>query len=153
MGFEKSLRQGCLGELLVREHLESQNWGRSIVDLRKDRQSQENDVDFLIENLTRQFVKLEVKTDFVGHKTGNIAYELTTSGNIGCFEKTKADWIAYLLAESRDLFILDVNKLKQFAKSGKYQIVNMGDYAKGYLIPIKDLRYNGVIIKEYKDIG
>ena len=152
MGFKESLIQGALGELIVRDYLERQPWCRSIVDLRFDKTSQENDVDFMVENVKRQFNFVEVKTDFKAHETGNVVYEITTSGHAGCFDKTKADLIAYYLPESKELYMIDTKEFRKYVYLNCGEPIRMGDNATGFLIPFKELERNNLIRAHYKGV-
>lgn len=152
MGFKESLHQGCLGELIVRDFLEKQPWCRNVIDLRYDKAFQDKDVDFMVENQTRQFTYIEVKTDFVAHKTNNLAYELSTSGNAGCFDKTEANMIAYYLPESKELYLIDAKALRNYVYQKRGDPIPMGDNATGFLIPFSELDSKNIIKKHYKGV-
>lgn len=152
MSFNESLHLGNLGELIVRDYLENQPWVRNIVDVRMDKLYQQADVDFLVENQQRQFKKLEVKTDFQAHKSGNIVYELSTSNHVGCFEKTKADIIAYYIPDNQTLHLIDVKELRKYVYDVPKDSIHMGDNAEGVLLKISELEQSKVIIKTYKGV-
>lgn len=95
MGFEQSLVDGALGELIVADFL-SQKF-KHVVDVRKDYNFQQMDVDFLVEDNLGQYKWVEVKTDFSAHETGKMVYELSTSNHIGCFEKPKHNGLPIML--------------------------------------------------------
>lgn len=152
MAFEESKKYGEYGEHAVWNILSGESWVRSIVDVRQDEGFREQDVDFLVENLHRQFAGVEVKTDFKAHETGNLVYELTTSGHIGCFEKTKAKFIAYIVPKSRKVYWISVNALRDYTHNGNLKEIRMGDNATGFLIPLEDLIRNGVIMKTYEGV-
>ena len=97
MSCSDSLKNGGYGEHAVWNMFNKMPKVRSVVDVREDKMFQSLDIDFLVENIDRQFSTIEVKTDYKAHETGNIVYEVTTSGNIGCFEKTKAKYKAYFV--------------------------------------------------------
>ena len=152
MGFKESLHQGCLGELIVRDFFEKQSWCRGVIDLRYDKTFQEKDIDFMVENQTRQFNYVEVKTDFKAHETGNLAYEITTSGHAGCFDKTEANMIAYYLPESKELYLIDARGLRNYVYRKQGEPRPMGDNAMGFLIPFKELERNNLIRAHYKGV-
>ena len=106
----------------------------------------------LVENNKRQFTAVEVKTDFKAHETGNLVYELSTSGNVGCFEKTNAKFIFYYIPRLRVVHVLSVSLLRKYVNERDLEAVKMGDYATGYLIPITDLEKTGVIKRTYKGV-
>ena len=94
--FQKDLRTGVLGEEVVYNFLVKDSQTSKVIDVREDKIFQKLDVDF-IQELTNGISRMiEVKTDTQAHYTRNLAYEHTSKKNyktIGCFEKTKADYI------------------------------------------------------------
>lgn len=150
--FEQSKKFGEYGEHAVWNVLSSEKWVRSVIDVRQDEGFREQDIDFLVENTSRQFAGVEVKTDFMAHKTGNLAYELTTSGHIGCFEKTKARYIAYIVPKAQKVYWISVEALREYVRSHDLNEIKMGDNATGYLIPLEDLVNSKVVIKVYEGV-
>ena len=150
MAFDECLMTGGYGEHAVWNILTNQPKVRVIVDVRKDKRFQEKDIDFLVENADQQFTSVEVKTDFKAHETGNIVYELTTSGNVGCFEKTQADYIAYFVPKTKQVHMINVKALRKFIDLNKPKEIRMGDNATGYLIPIANLIKAKVINHTYE---
>lgn len=152
MSFEDSLMTGGYGEHAVWNILTNQPKVRVVVDVRKDKRFQEKDIDFLVENADQQFTSVEVKTDYKAHETGNIVYEVTTSGNMGCFEKTQADYIAYFVPKSKKVYMIHVISLRTYLHKLMPEPVKMGDNATGFLIKIKDLIDNKVIKGIYEGV-
>lgn len=150
--FSESIRYGEFGEHAIWNLLNKMKRTRSVVDVRKDKNFQEQDIDFLVEDLDRQFTPVEVKTDYKAQETGNLVYELSTSGNIGCFEKTQARYIIYYLPRIETAYFVEVSKLREFVKATKPKVVKMGDYSKGYLLSIKDLADSKVIVDTITDV-
>lgn len=150
--FSESLNEGGYGEHAIWNLLMKEPWVRSVVDVRDDKNFQEQDIDFLVEDHKRQFTPFEVKTDFKAHETGNLVYELSTSNNIGCFEKTKAKFIAYFIPKSREAHIINVKELRTYIHKIRPEEIQMGDSATGFLIPIEDLKNNGVIKHTYEGV-
>lgn len=150
--FAKDLKAGGGGEHAVWNMFVKMRTVRNVVDVRDDKTFQEKDIDFLVENLDRQFTSVEVKTDFKAHETGNIVYEVTTSGHMGCFEKTEAKYIAYYIPKSEEVHLIDVKKLRSYIHSIQPEPKNMGDNAMGFLLPIEDLKKNKVIVTTYEGV-
>lgn len=150
--FEESLKDGEYGEHAIWNLLMMQDWTRSVVDVRKDKGFQEQDIDFLVENYHKQFASFEVKTDYQAHDTGNIVYELTTSGHEGCFEKTKAKYIMYFVPKSKTVYQIDVARLREHVRNGNFEVIQMGDNSTGHKLKIKDLVREGVIIYTYEGV-
>lgn len=150
--FEECLKTGGYGEHAIWNLFIKSPKVKSIVDVRDDKHFQELDIDFLVENLERQFTSIEVKTDFKAHETGNIVYEVSTSNNIGCFEKTQAQFIAYFIPESRQVHMISVSALRRYIDQVHPKEIRMGDNATGYLLPIEDLIKSKVIKITYEGV-
>lgn len=149
---EQQLREGTVGEYIVWNLFSKMKATRAVVDVRDDERFRKFDVDFLIENYNRQFIWLEVKTDSMAHRTGNFAYELKSSktyNTLGCFEKTKADYIAYYVPGYQKVFLINVGLLRDYVHGSHLNPVNMGDDAIGYLIPISELESRKIIERTY----
>lgn len=150
--FSESLKYGEYGEHAIWNLLNKQDEIRSVIDVRQDKGFQEKDIDFWIENQQRQFRSIEVKTDFRAHETGNLAYELTTSGNVGCLEKTQADIIIFFIPKSRQAHLVKTSVLREYVKNAHLEEIRMGDNATGYLLSIADLKRRKVINKTYNEV-
>lgn len=148
--FAKSLQFGEIGEMQTWNYLSRSPNVKEIIDVRDDERSQNTDVDFLVKDTKNQVYYVEVKTDYVAHKTRNIAYETQTSGNVGCFSKTKADFVFYYIVPSNELLQINVKMLRNHISNNNYNEVNMGDNAKGYLINIEDLENKKILYKRMK---
>ena len=90
--------------------------------------------------------KFEVKTDFISHKTGNIAIEYKSRGKPSGISITKSDFYVYIIPNAplkNIMLILPISELKELArkKGGEGMIKRMGDNntSESILIPIKDL--------------
>lgn len=150
--FKECLRDGEIGEHVVWNILQKSKTVRSIVDVRMDKEFQAQDIDFLIENNERQFTPIEVKTDFKAQETGNIVYELSTSGHLGCFEKTKAKYIFYYIPSGNVVYMIDVVAMRTYLHRVRPEARQMGDNATGFLLPIEDLKRARVIKYTYTDV-
>lgn len=150
--FDKDLKDGEIGEHVVWNLLQKSSKVRNIVDVRQDKVFQSQDIDFFVENFDRQFTPIEVKTDFKAHETGNIVYEISTSGHLGCFEKTKAAYIYYYIPVSKIVYMIDVVALRTYIHQLRPEEKKMGDNATGFLLPIKDLLNAKVIKYTYKNV-
>lgn len=147
--FQKDLKVGKTGEDVVLDFLKVNGSTKNVLDVREDKLFQELDIDFIQETLYSELRKIEVKTDTLAHKTGNLAYEHTSNkyyNTLGCFEKTKADYIFYYLSEIKSVYILKVSELRNYVRLNKNRLreVSMGDSALGYLIKLEDLIKNEI---------
>lgn len=147
--FQKDLRTGVLGEEVVYNFLLRNSQTSNVLDVRDDKVFQKLDVDFIQELISGGTRMIEVKTDTQAHYTKNLAYEHTSNkyyNTIGCFEKTKADYIFYYLTETKEVYILDTLRLRQYVRvhKSRFREVNMGDNALGYLIKLEELINNKI---------
>lgn len=138
--FKNDLERGKVGEEIVKSFLGDLDWVTDLNDVRDDKEYQKQDIDFVV----KTSYSIEVKTDSLAHITGNLAYEYISNKNynsVGCFEKTKSDYIYYYLTESKELYIIDTIMLQQYVSENKnkLKLVPMGDYALGYLIKFDTL--------------
>ena len=152
MSFEQSLKNGSYGEHAVWNVLIKRPNVKTILDVRDDKNFQSMDIDFLMQTTDLQVVPIEVKTDYQAQETGNIVYELTTSGNIGCFEKTQAWYVAYFVPKTKQVHMINVKALRKFIELNKPKEIRMGDNATGYLIPIANLIKAKVINHTYEGV-
>jgi hypothetical protein len=97
-----------------------------------------------VNNIFTSGKKVEVKTDRLAHKTGNVFIEYESRGKPSGISTSDAHYWIYIIDESKSAIILDVNilkdKLRAFHKEGRY-LMNGGDNdtSKGFLIPIHEL--------------
>lgn len=147
---EKELKIGLNGELIVWDKLMRFANVKAVVDVRDDKFFRDCDVDFLVEDVNRQFHWFEIKTDLFAHRSGNIAYEVYSSKTYktpGCFEKTKAEHIAYYVPGIQKTFLINVGLLRDYVHAINEPLIPMGDNALGHLIPIEELQKRRIIYK------
>lgn len=150
--FSDSLLDGGYGEHAIWNLFIKQPWVRNVIDVRDDKGFQEKDIDFLVEDRNRQFTPIEVKTDYKAHETGNVVYELSTSNNIGCFEKTQAKYIMYFVPKSKEAHMIDVKEFRTYLQKARPDERKMGDHSTGFLLSIQELKDNGVIKRTYEGV-
>ena len=148
--FKKDLYTGELGEKRAYEYLTNLDFTQFVLDVRNDEFFQTLDVDFVHCDKEGDFRNIEVKTDTMAHRTGNLVYEHTSNkyyNTIGCFEKTRADIMFYYLTETDEMYTLTMYELRKYVReNSKYlREVNMGDNALGFLIKIDDLKNKGIM--------
>lgn len=143
--FQKDLKTAEEGEEVAYSLLLKSPQNKAVLDVRKDPYFQELDIDFLAEKHSGIILKYEVKTDRQAHKTGNIVFEKTTSGNIGCLEKSHADYILYYLSETKIMYGFWLDDIRRYIKETNPKIINMGDAATGYLLSIFMLKNKNIL--------
>lgn len=143
--FQKDLEAGEEGEKITYSLLSKSPQNKAVLDVRKDPYFQELDIDFLAKKHSGIIIKYEVKTDRQAHKTGNIVFEKTTSGNIGCLEKSHADYILYYLSETKTMYGFWLDDIRRYIKETNPKIINMGDAATGYLLSIFVLKNKNIL--------
>ena len=147
--FKLDLKVGEHGETVVLEYLKQMEFVESVEDVRSIKLFQEHDIDFLVYTKQAVIFPVEVKTDTMAHRTGNIAYEVYSNKHYetkGCFEKTKAKYIYYYLVATKHLYQIDVQALRRHIQSfykGK-RLIPMGDFAEGYLVRISELEAHNI---------
>lgn len=147
--FQKDLSTGSIGEEVALNLLKNDSNTLSVIDVREEKLFQKLDVDFIQELIGGGFRMIEVKTDTQAHYTKNLAYEHTSNkhyNTIGCFEKTKADYILYYLTETKEMYVIHTNSLRGYVHGNKnrFREVNMGDNALGYLVKLEELTQNNI---------
>lgn len=139
MGFKEDLQYGETGEHIAWVSLLESPKTRQVLDVRKDKYFQEKDIDFLQLDFQNKVNKIEVKTDRQAHETGNIAFETMSNTNIGCLERSEADFIYYYIEKTDEVIIIKLKELKGYIKHTSPREITMGDNARGYLLNIQDL--------------
>lgn len=150
MGFHKDNIVGQNGEYIIYNYLSNHSSTINLIDVSKDKWFQQFDIDFI--QVTNDGInKIEVKTDKIADKTGNMVYEVYSDKRfytLGCFEKTEADYIFYYLINTNILYIFDTQELREWVLEHQHnlKLVDMGDFALGYIIKLNDLK--DIYIKE-----
>lgn len=127
----------------------------SVEDVTKVKEYQNLDVDFLVTMGNSRKIMVEVKTDYLSWKTGNITWETKTSKNIGCCAKSPCDRFFWCLTNESGkicrVLSIDARAIKsKIAKNERYlRLVRMGDNAEGYLLSIELIRNWNVIRSEW----
>lgn len=151
MGFHKDNIIGQNGEYIIYNYLSNHSSTINLIDVSKDKWFQQFDIDFL--QVTNDGInKIEVKTDRIADRTGNMVYEIYSDKRfytLGCFEKTEADYIFYYLINTNILYIFDTQELREWVLEHQHnlKLVDMGDFALGYIIPLNDLKDISIKIK------
>lgn len=143
MSFAEDLSFGREGEVIVRNLLESSGNLEQVIDCSNDKYFQEKDIDLLGIATDGHIAKYEVKTDRMAHETGNIAFEIKTSGNIGCLAKTEADYIMYYIEGNGKLYCFNAEQMRRYLERHRFKLYRMGDNAEGYLLNINQLLRDG----------
>ena len=148
--FNSDIQVGNKGENIIYNYLINHPSTDSLIDVSKDKWFQQFDIDFI--QITNDGInKIEVKTDKIADRTGNMVYEIYSDKRfytLGCFEKTEADYIFYYLINTNILYIFDTQELREWVLEHQHnlKLVDMGDFALGYIIPLNDLK--NIYIKE-----
>ncbi len=147
--FLGDLEFGAIGEQRVIAKLKSYKGVSEVRDISKTQKGIKDDIDVEIVYSDGHTSTVEIKTDTMAHRTGNIAYEEFSHKNPGCFARTKAKHIVYLLYHTGKAYVLDINKFRAFIAEMKknkekasklgVRFSRMGEGASGYLVPIKSI--------------
>ena len=144
MGFHSDSEIGNKDENTIFNYLLNHSSTISLIDVSKDKWFRQFDIDF-IQVTNNGINKIEVKTDRLADKTGNMVYEIWSDRRIyakGCFEKTEADYIFYYLINNRTLYVFNTKELREWVlkHTNNLKQTNMGDNAFGYVIRLNDLK-------------
>lgn len=145
MGFITDNNIGCKGENIIYDYLMNHPSTDNLINVSNDSWFQQFDIDFIQIDGDGDVNKIEVKTDRMADKTGNMVYEVYSDRRNytkGCFEKTESDYIFYYLINTNILYIFDTQELREWVLEHQHnlKLVDMGDYALGYIIPLNDLK-------------
>lgn len=145
MGFHSNNEIGNKGENTIFNFLSTYPSTTAIIDVTKDEWFQQFDIDFIWQDTEYNIFKIEVKTDTLADKTGNMVYEIWSDKRThskGCFEKTEADYIFYYLINSRTLYVFNTKELREWVSEhiDDLKQTDMGDNAFGYVIKLGDLK-------------
>lgn len=86
--------------------------------------------------------KIEVKTDFLSHRTGNIYVEVYSRGRKSGITTTDADYWIYKIAKIDSAAIIPVIRLRELVKkyhNGKFVKGGDDDTSLGVLIPLAEI--------------
>ena len=149
--FNSDVQVGNKGENIIYNYLINHPSTDSLIDVSNDKWFQQFDIDFIQIDGDGGVNKIEVKTDRLADKTGNMVYEYWSDRrtfSVGCFEKTQADYIFYYLINTKVLYIFNTQELREWVHKRKDKLWQtcMGDFALGYVIPLNDLK--DIYIKE-----
>ena len=152
MGFRADNQFGGLGENIICDYLKNLSSTKGLVDVSRDEWFQQFDIDFLQIDIQGNINKIEVKTDRIADRTGNMVYEVYSDKRTytqGCFEKTEADYIFYFLINTNILYIFETQELRQWVydHQDNLKLIDIGDYALGYIIPLNNLKDISIKIK------
>lgn len=151
--FNERLEIGKSGETIVAEFLRGR--GISVEDVTDQREYQIKDIDFKLTNQEGQKCTLEVKTDYLLNKTGNLFFEgvyyKEFGESKGWNDYCEADYIAFLDAIGMKLYIYDYRNGKEcITKKGelKYFFNNDdGCYREAYLLPLHEAKRANLLQK------
>ena len=141
--FQKDSGIGRDGEVLFSEYLTSR--GILFEYVGEDIRFQPYDIDFVVHREGKP-VLVEVKNDTKISYTGNIFYESVSNvdyGTVGCFEKTRAEWIVICAEPERRFYIVRSEFLRDYVAKNKDNLKYIsrvaGSNSAGYLIPLSEI--------------
>jgi len=95
-----------------------------------------------VKQLLSDGFKVEVKSDKIAHKTGNVFVEVYSRGNPSGISTTNAEYWIFRIDENNSAIIVSSKRLKELVKiffNGNFTKGGDCDTSLGVLIPIKDL--------------
>lgn len=106
--FFQDLARGCAGEEVVKQWLIKR--GNKVDDVRDDREYQQQDIDFVVNDVNC----IEVKTDYRIARTNNVCFELSNQRFRGWFDYCKADFLFIYDINSNILHVVYLSKFREF---------------------------------------
>lgn len=91
------------------------------------------DIELIVEDDKKMFI--EVKSDRIAHRTGNLAIEFECSGIPSGLTTTQAHKWIYFIEESKEVFIIPVEKLRELISNCRVVSGGDGYRSKMYLLP------------------
>lgn len=154
--FERAASIGVIGEDVfikyMNEHLK-EGKGSDLIDVRADKEYQEKDIDFVLENSELPNISFEVKTDTVLNNSITVVYwKDLHKQRPGWIQVTEADYIFLYKQQLNKAFLIKTNILKKYVESLQLKDLELL-YARsprqawGYVINLKDLEKNNAILK------
>lgn len=148
-----------IGEAVVAKFLKTLKNTEEIENVRNNKEYQRKDIDIILTLKNGSKVKIEVKTD--SYVSGNMFYETISNdvkNEIGCFEKTEADYIFYYFINPsyRKIYIFNTETLREWKEKHKEEyelkrVFNFKYNSWGYTFPLKvleeDLKETLTVVK------
>lgn len=118
-----------------------------IVDVSDDPAWRKLGIDRVLELPDGRKVPVEYKTDFTAHRTGNLVFEtvsVDTTGAPGWGLSSKAEYLVYLLAETKTVYLIRLPELRRWmlARAPKFREVTADNGAYrtlSLLAPLREL--------------
>ena len=144
--FDYDMTRGKVGEEIFYNYFK--NAGYEVDDLREDEDCHRDDIDFRVH--FAESITAEVKTDYKTQYTGNVVFEEISNGRAGCFKRTKADYIFYvIIGKDKEMLQLNVKAFRDLVYNSNYRYCKMGDNEWGFVLPKKDLYKYNVVVRTY----
>jgi hypothetical protein len=149
--FEKQLDAGKAGE----KELDGLWKDARIIDVSEDPAWQKQGIDRVLELPDGKKFSLEYKTDFIAHRTGNLVFEtvsVDTSGTPGWGVSSKAEYLVYLLAETKVVYIIHLPALRRWVAERSQNFRKVAANNDSYrtislLVPLRELERQSFVYK------
>ena len=138
---------GKIGEAVCQEYLKTWSCVKNIENVRNNKDYQKKDIDIVMTLKDEQVVTVEVKTD--SYISGNMFYETISDdvkNEVGCFEKTEADFIFYYFInpQYRKAYVFNTEYLRDWVHKHKDEftlkrVFNYSYCSWGYAFPLDRL--------------
>ena len=154
--FKDSKEVGELGEQTVKNYLLSKPNIEEIVDVTKNRNYWEKDIDFIVRFIDGKEIVIEIKTDT--YTTNNMFFETISSIEAqtpGCMYKTKAKYLFYYFINAGELYVIEVEPYREWFEKNRHnfrgcKVNNVGYTTYGYIIPLVLFKSKFHKYREYK---
>lgn len=118
--FGNSLKIGDEGEKIVQEFLQNNPKVANIEDVSGVDEYRDRDIDLVVKFIDGKEATVEIKTDT--YTSGNIFFETVSNLEYsvpGCMYKTQADYLFYYFTKTKELYILQMGKYREWFEANK----------------------------------
>lgn len=124
--------------------------GRDLTDIgyKVERTEGKHNYDLSATTKTNRLVRVEVKTDLVGHRTGNVGLEFEQNGLPSGISTTESDIWCWYVKGMKKIFYFDTDTVRSFITNELYHDVKEIVHSRFYLIRIEDIIAHAKLIRD-----
>ena len=118
--FGDSIKVGKVGEKMIYNYIKDNYKFSSIENVSNVKEYQDKDVDFICSYTNDKIYEIEIKTDT--YDSGNLYFETISSienNTLGCMLKTTAYFLFYYFINTKELYILNMKKYREWVMNNK----------------------------------
>ena len=126
--------------------------GRDLTDLgyMVDRTEGKHNYDIEITSKEARIIRVEVKTDLIGHRTGNVGLEFEQNGKPSGIMTTESDMWVWFVKGLNKIYYFDTETVRSFITKELYHDVKEIVNSRFYLLRIEDILDFTKLIRDVK---